>query len=60
MAFAYLGRNRMNMIALKLTTLVGEFVGARLVSHAGSLRSLANQPASTVQILGVDRRYSVR
>ena len=50
----------MNMIALKLTTLVGEFVGARLVSHAGSLRSLANQPASTVQILGVDRRYSVR
>ena len=41
----------MNAIAPKLTTLVGELVGARLVSHAASLRSLAEQPASTVQIL---------
>merc|ERR1712070_1123598 len=43
---------RMNAIAPNLTVLVGELVGARLISHAGSLINLAKQPASTVQILG--------
>lgn len=48
-------RNRMNAIAPNLTALVGELVGARLISHAGSLLSLAKYPASTVQILGAEK-----
>ena len=52
--FEYL-RNRMNAIAPNLTILVGELVGARLISHAGSLMNLAKQPASTVQILGAEK-----
>lgn len=48
-------RARMAAIAPNLTALVGELVGARLVSHAGSLVSLAKQPASTVQILGAEK-----
>lgn len=30
-------------------------VGARLISHAGSLTNLAKYPASTVQILGAEK-----
>jgi hypothetical protein len=30
-------------------------VGARLISHAGSLMNLAKHPASTVQILGAEK-----
>lgn len=52
--FSYL-QNRMAAIAPNLTALVGELVGARLISHAGSLMSLAKQPASTVQILGAEK-----
>jgi len=48
-------RNRMNAIAPNLTALVGELVGARLISHAGSLMNLAKHPASTVQILGAEK-----
>ncbi|GAA5832990.1 hypothetical protein JCM11251_006473 [Rhodosporidiobolus azoricus] len=48
-------RNRMAAIAPNLTALVGELVGARLIAHAGSLVSLAKQPASTVQILGAEK-----
>jgi nucleolar protein 58 len=48
-------KNRMNAIAPNLTILVGELVGARLISHAGSLLNLAKQPASTVQILGAEK-----
>ncbi|EOR01936.1 hypothetical protein E3P92_02270 [Wallemia ichthyophaga] len=48
-------RNRMNAIAPNLTALVGELVGARLISHAGSLTTLAKYPASTVQILGAEK-----
>jgi len=48
-------KNRMNAIAPNLTVLVGELVGARLISHAGSLMNLAKQPASTVQILGAEK-----
>lgn len=48
-------RNRMAAIAPNLTALVGELVGARLISHAGSLLSLAKYPASTVQILGAEK-----
>jgi len=48
-------RNRMMTIAPNLTHMVGELVGARLISHAGSLMNLAKQPASTVQILGAEK-----
>ncbi|KAF9448460.1 Nop-domain-containing protein [Macrolepiota fuliginosa MF-IS2] len=48
-------RNRMSAIAPNLTALVGELVGARLISHAGSLLSLAKHPASTIQILGAEK-----
>merc|ERR1739838_1247415 len=48
-------KNRMIAIAPNLTILVGELVGARLISHAGSLMNLAKHPASTVQILGADK-----
>lgn len=52
--FEYL-KNRMFAIAPNLTVLVGELVGARLISHAGSLLNLAKHPASTVQILGAEK-----
>ena len=45
----------MHAIAPNLTVLVGELVGARLISHAGSLINLAKHPASTVQILGAEK-----
>lgn len=48
-------KNRMIAIAPNLTILVGELVGARLISHAGSLLNLAKHPASTVQILGSEK-----
>merc|ERR1711972_548999 len=48
-------RVRMNAIAPNLTHGVGELVGARLISQAGSLMSLAKHPSSTVQILGVEK-----
>ncbi|VDK57284.1 unnamed protein product [Cylicostephanus goldi] len=52
--FDYL-KNRMTALAPNLTCLLGELVGARLISHAGSLVSLAKAPASTVQILGAEK-----
>lgn len=48
-------RSRMMAMAPNLTVLVGELVGARLISHAGSLINLAKHPASTVQILGAEK-----
>ncbi|CAM9961066.1 unnamed protein product [Discosporangium mesarthrocarpum] len=48
-------RSRMQAIAPNLTIMLGELVGARLISHAGSLINLAKQPASTVQILGAEK-----
>jgi len=47
--------NRMSAIAPNLTQLVGELVGAKLISHAGSLMNLAKHPASTIQILGAEK-----
>jgi nucleolar protein 56 len=47
--------NKMNLCAPNLSALIGEQVGARLISHAGSLTSLAKYPASTVQILGAEK-----
>merc|ERR1711879_555498 len=48
-------KNRMVAIAPNLTILVGELVGARLISHAGTLMNPAKHPASTVQILGAEK-----
>ena len=46
---------QMHTIAPNLSALIGEMVGARLISHAGSLTNLAKYPASTVQILGAEK-----
>merc|ERR1711974_12812 len=50
-----MGKNRMEAIAPNLTMLVGELVGARLISHAGNLVNLAKHPASTIQVLGAEK-----
>lgn len=53
---------KMNDIAPNLASLIGEMVGARLISHAGSLTNLAKCPSSTLQILGAEKalfRYFV-
>lgn len=46
---------KMNSVAPSLTALLGERIGARLISHAGSLTNLSKYPASTVQILGAEK-----
>ncbi|KAL8206441.1 UNVERIFIED_CONTAM: snoRNP complex protein nop56 [Gekko kuhli] len=48
-------RSKMSQVAPSLSALIGEVVGARLISHAGSLTNLAKYPASTVQILGAEK-----
>lgn len=47
--------SKMGVVAPNLAALIGEVVGARLISHAGSLANLAKYPASTVQILGAEK-----
>jgi len=47
--------DKMQTVAPNLAALIGEQVGARLISHAGSLSNLAKYPASTVQILGAEK-----
>ncbi|GKC50103.1 nucleolar protein 56-like protein [Tanacetum coccineum] len=42
--------------APNLAALIGEVVGARLISHVGSLTNLAKLPSFTLQILGADER----
>ena len=46
---------KMHLVAPNLSALIGEIIGARLISHAGSLTNLAKYPASTVQILGAEK-----
>merc|ERR1712146_770822 len=46
---------KMDLVAPNLSSLIGEIIGARLISHAGSLTNLAKYPASTVQILGAEK-----
>jgi nucleolar protein 56 len=48
-------KNKMDVVAPNLAALIGETVGARLISHAGSLTNLAKYPASTIQILGAEK-----
>lgn len=52
--YAYLV-SKMSVVAPNLAALIGEVVGARLISHAGSLTNLSKYPASTVQILGAEK-----
>mmetsp|Transcript_64318 Transcript_64318/g.73837 ORF Transcript_64318/g.73837 Transcript_64318/m.73837 type:complete len:477 (+) Transcript_64318:59-1489(+) len=47
--------NKMNAVAPNVTALMGETIGARLISHSGGIRNLAKAPASTVQILGAEK-----
>jgi len=47
--------DKMGIVAPNLAALIGEVVGARLISHAGSLTNLCKYPASTVQILGAEK-----
>lgn len=47
--------SKMQDVAPNLASLIGEMVGARLISHAGSLTNLAKCPASTLQILGAEK-----
>merc|ERR1712180_16779 len=47
--------DKMGAVAPSLASLIGDVVGARLISHAGSLTKLAKYPASTVQILGAEK-----
>merc|ERR1712012_1386828 len=48
-------RSKTSVVAPNLAVLIGDTVGARLISHAGSLTNLAKCPASTVQILGAEK-----
>lgn len=48
-------RSKMDAVAPNLTSLIGEGVGAKLISHAGGLSNLVKYPASTVQILGAEK-----
>uniref|UniRef100_A0A915D548 Nop domain-containing protein n=1 Tax=Ditylenchus dipsaci TaxID=166011 RepID=A0A915D548_9BILA len=50
-------KNRMHALAPNVTVLLGELVGARLISKAGSLVGLAKCPSSTVQLLGPRRPF---
>jgi nucleolar protein 56 len=46
---------KMGVVAPNLAVLVGDTIGARLISKAGSLSNLCKYPASTVQILGAEK-----
>jgi len=48
-------KNRMLNVSPNLTTVLGESVGAKLISHAGGLQNLIKYPASTIQILGAEK-----
>lgn len=47
--------SKMSHVAPNLAALIGEVVGARLISQAGSLTNLSKYPASTLQILGAEK-----
>jgi nucleolar protein 56 len=47
--------DKMKKLAPNISALIGETVGARLISHAGGLANLAKYPASTIQILGAEK-----
>jgi nucleolar protein 56 len=42
-------------VAPNLTTVLGESVGAKMLTHSGGLSNLAKMPSSTIQILGAEK-----
>merc|ERR550532_146095 len=46
---------RMGELAPNMTEIIGPNVGAKLISHCGSLVKLAKCPASTIQVLGAEK-----
>lgn len=48
-------KERLTVICPSMTKLIGENIGARLISQAGGLINLAKLPASTIQILGAEK-----
>lgn len=48
-------KNRMKTISPNLTAIVGEIIGVRLITGAGSLLDLAKLPASVLQVLGAEK-----
>ncbi len=48
-------KDKMKFLAPNTSTLVGDPLAARLISHAGSLSNLCKYPASTIQILGAEK-----
>jgi len=45
----------MTAVAPNLQALIGEQLGAKLITHAGGLTNLSKYPASTIQILGAEK-----
>lgn len=45
----------MNQIAPNLTAILGESVGAKLLTHSGGLNNLSKLPSSTIQIMGAEK-----
>jgi len=41
-------KDEMNDVAPNLTALLGESVGAKLLTHAGGINSLSKLPSSTI------------
>ena len=50
----YLEKTMMDLCP-NLTTVAGSLIGARLMTHAGSIKKLAEMPASTIQLLGAEK-----
>jgi len=47
--------NLMKKICPNMTAITGVSIGAKLLGHAGSLKRLAEMPASTIQLLGAEK-----
>lgn len=48
-------RVKMEGLAPNITSLVGEVIGAKMISKAGSLSSLARMPGSSIQMMGAEK-----
>lgn len=48
-------KKKMGIVAPTLSALVGEMMGARMISKAGSLFNLAKMAGSTIQMLGAEK-----
>ncbi|AAK39756.1 nucleolar protein (nucleomorph) [Guillardia theta] len=46
---------KMKKVCPNLVNLIGEVLGSKILSHAGSLKNLAKLPSSTIQILGAEK-----